>query len=71
MTQENFTLSAVAQMGGRSLLTPQEAAAVLRISARTLERWRSVGEGPEVVRIGSRRIAYRVRDVLAFVGDAA
>ncbi|RWD79761.1 MAG: DNA-binding protein [Mesorhizobium sp.] len=55
-------------MGGASLLTPPEAAETLRVSARTLERWRMTGDGPKFVRIGPRRLAYRVSDVLAFAG---
>lgn len=65
------TLESICALGGRSLLRPREVAAVLRTSEKTLERWRSVGEGPAVTRIGPRRVAYRVADVLAFAGVSA
>ena len=29
---------------------------------RTAQRWRVTGEGPKFVRLGPRRIAYRLRD---------
>jgi predicted DNA-binding transcriptional regulator AlpA len=34
------------------------AAAVLRVSDRTLQRWRGTGEGPPFVRAGARRVLY-------------
>ena len=40
------------------LFTPEETAGNLGTNIRTLERWRSTGEGPEFVKIG-RRVAYR------------
>ncbi|MER9494167.1 MULTISPECIES: helix-turn-helix domain-containing protein [unclassified Mesorhizobium] len=68
MTSATINLDAASQMGGASLLTPPEAAETLRVSARTLERWRMTGSGPKFVRIGPRRLAYRVADILAFAG---
>lgn len=37
---------------GRKLLTTKEAAAILRISPRTLERKRRKGDGPRYTRLG-------------------
>lgn len=71
MNRAPLTLDNAAQLGALSLLTPQEAAEVLRRTERTLEAWRYRGTGPAFVRIGPRRVAYHVRDVLAFAGDAA
>jgi predicted DNA-binding transcriptional regulator AlpA len=45
-----------------TLLTSREAAALLRLSERTLERHRLSGSGPKFVRLG-RRVFYR-RDAL-------
>ena len=42
-----------------------ELAARLNISPRTLERWRSIGEGPAFLKIGGR-VMYRLEDVEAF-----
>ena len=41
----------------RVLLTTDEAAAYLRLSPRTLERYRVTGEGPAYVKLG-RRVFY-------------
>lgn len=39
-------------------LTQEEAAAELKVCKRTLDRWRMLGEGPPITRLG-RRILYR------------
>jgi hypothetical protein len=39
-------------------LTQDEAAAELKICERTLDRWRRLGEGPPITKLG-RRILYR------------
>ena len=46
-------------------LTQIELAARWRISHRTLEYWRSLGDGPRFIKIG-RRVVYRMEDVVAF-----
>ena len=46
-------------------LTQRELADRWRISARTLERWRWVGQGPSYLKIGGS-VAYRMADVEAF-----
>lgn len=51
----------------RQLLTADETADLLRISPRTLENWRARGHGPPYLRLTRRRIAYRERDVLAWI----
>jgi hypothetical protein len=33
------------------------------IPARTAQRWRSIGGGPRWIRLGRRRVLYRVSDV--------
>lgn len=35
------------------------------VSARTLERWRWSGEGPQFLKIGGR-VVYRLEDILAY-----
>lgn len=47
-------------------LSQRELAARWRISPRTLERWRALKTGPPWLRLGKRKIAYRLEDVLAF-----
>ena len=48
-----------------AFLTQGEAAALLRLSGRTLERHRLSGTGPVFVRLG-RRIVYRSQDLMAW-----
>ena len=50
-----------------TLLTQREAALVLRLSERTLERWRVAGIGPRFVRLGRRSIRYPQQNVDAYV----
>lgn len=46
-------------------LNQTELAARWKISPRTLERWRWVGEGPHFLKLGGR-VIYRIEDVEAF-----
>lgn len=46
-------------------LTQVELAQRWRISPRTLERWRWLGQGPRYLKIGGR-VVYRLEDVEAF-----
>lgn len=43
---------------GAEYLTEAEAAALLRVGRRSLERWRVSGDGPDWVRAGLRRVLY-------------
>ena len=52
---------------GSRLLTRAEFCSVLSISQPCAERWAQKGVGPRPVKIGPRRIGYRVADVLAFI----
>ncbi len=52
------------------LLTGREAAELLRLSQRTLERYRAAGTGPRYAALG-RAIRYRRGDVLAWVERSA
>jgi predicted site-specific integrase-resolvase len=40
------------------LHTEAETAKILRVSERTLQRWREVGTGPAFTRLSTRRIVY-------------
>jgi len=55
-------------------LTQKEAAAELKVTDRTLDRWQRLREGPPVTRLG-RRILYRRSSLQAWLcareGDAA
>ena len=45
-----------------------EAAHLLKSNPRTLERWRTIGDGPTFIKLG-RRVAYRLSDLQAFVNE--
>ena len=47
-------------------LTEREFSARFKIPMRTAERWRRSGDGPPYVRLGPRRIAYRLSDCEAW-----
>jgi hypothetical protein len=47
-------------------LTQGEAAAELKICTRTLDRWRRLGEGPPITKLG-RRVLYRRPSLAAFL----
>ena len=52
-----------------TLLSQREAATLLHLSERTLERWRTSGiGGPKFVRLG-RSICYRLADIEAFIAS--
>jgi excisionase family DNA binding protein len=56
-------------MGG-VWLTPAEVAERLRVSVKTLERWRADGGGPRYSRRGQRLVRYFADDVDAWMrGD--
>jgi excisionase family DNA binding protein len=56
--------------------TPKEAAAELKVTVRTLDRWQRLGEGPPITKLG-RRGLYRRSSLQAWLrtreheGDAA
>lgn len=52
-------------MNTDTFLTQEEAAELLRISPRTLERYRVAGSGPRFVKAG-RRVLYRRGDLEAW-----
>jgi hypothetical protein len=47
-------------------LEQDEAAAELKVCGRTLDRWRRLGEGPPVTKIG-RRVLYRRESLEAWL----
>ena len=53
--------------GDGALLTPAQAAALLSVTERVLERWRSTGDGPPFAKLSRRTVRYRTADVRAFV----
>lgn len=47
-------------------LTETEFAHRYHLGRRTVQRWRQTGEGPAWVRLGSRRVLYRLSDAEAW-----
>ena len=55
-----------------ALYTSREAATLLRVGSRTLERWRRDGRGPRVTRLWENgRPLYLGRDILAALEHSA
>ena len=54
-------------MNQETYMTEQQAGAMLTVSPRSLQRWRTSGHGPKFVKAGRRRVLYRVTDVEAFL----
>lgn len=50
-----------------ALLNEDRVAEFISINPRTLQQWRLKGIGPPFVRISSRCLRYRYRDLLAWV----
>jgi DNA-binding transcriptional MerR regulator len=48
-------------------LTEAEAARLIRVSARTLRRWRAQGTGPPLAGYAGRRALYRRSELLAWL----
>jgi DNA-binding transcriptional MerR regulator len=48
-------------------LTEPEAAEIIRVSPRTLRRWRMPGTGPPVAGYAGRRALYRRSELLAWL----
>jgi excisionase family DNA binding protein len=51
-----------------TLLTQREAATLLHLSERTLERLRVSGTGPKFIRLG-RSVRYRLTDIEAHIAS--
>jgi len=51
------------------LLNEKEAAEFLNYSVRALQNWRLRGGGPRFVKVSSRSIRYRRRDLLAWIEE--
>ena len=49
-----------------ALLTTVEVADYLKMRPRTLDNWRSLGTGPEFVKVGAL-VRYRVEDIEAYL----
>lgn len=54
-------------MSTPALLTPEDAAAFLKMSPKTLEKWRSKGTGPKSHRLGHRTVRYFQSDLDAWL----
>ncbi len=49
------------------LMTEAEAAEILCYSVRALQNWRVRGGGPKFIKVSSRSVRYRRRDLLAWI----
>lgn len=49
------------------LLTPEQVAVRLSVSAKTVKNWRGKGTGPKSIRLSHTRVRYRQSDVEAWL----
>lgn len=52
-----------------ALLTPAQVAEYLGVGQKTLERWRSTGDGPRYVKLSKSTVRYMPADVAGFVAE--
>ena len=52
-----------------ALITERQAASLLSVSPRALQKWRANGRGPPFVRISNRCIRYRKSDLFDWAAD--
>jgi predicted DNA-binding transcriptional regulator AlpA len=50
-------------------LSEEEFCERYKMKPRTAQRWRSTGDGPAFVRVGPRRVAYRLSDCEAWAAS--
>ena len=55
--------------GLEKLVNERQAAKILSVSPRALQKWRSNGRGPLFVRISARCIRYRLPDLAKWTAD--
>ena len=55
--------------GIKPLVNERQAAKLLSVSPRALQKWRSNGRGPVFVRISKRCIRYRPEDLARWAAD--
>lgn len=60
---------AEAQTSVPTLLPPAQTAELLGVGIKTLERWRSQGEGPRFVKLSPGTVRYRAVDLNAFIAE--
>lgn len=70
MTDSTKTLPATlsAAITAERYLTPQQFCEIYNIAPRTAERWRVTGVGPKWVRLGVRKVGYRLSDCETWAG---
>jgi predicted DNA-binding transcriptional regulator AlpA len=70
MTESTETLPATlsAAVAPERYLTPRQFCEIYNIAPRTAERWRVTGDGPKWVRLGLRKVSYRLSDCEAWAG---
>lgn len=52
-------------------MTEKQTAANLNLSPRTLQRFREQGTGPKYLRLGARRIGYKITDIENWLDSCA
>jgi predicted DNA-binding transcriptional regulator AlpA len=55
------------ERNGVELRSPKEVARLLGVTVDCLGNWRRAGEGPAFITIGSRKVAYDMKDIVSWL----
>ena len=55
------------ELNPRRLLTPEDAAACLGVTKKTLENWRATGNGPGYAKLSGKCVRYQPADLDAYI----
>ncbi len=56
-------MTAAKRTANSPLMTPDEAAAYVKVPVATLKAWRRRGTGPTYIRLNNAHVRYRLRDL--------
>ena len=63
-TQSTSSSADSAVIDSETLLTEVQAAELLQVTPRAVQKWRAEGTGPRFIRISGRCVRYRRRDLI-------
>ena len=62
-------LTSASASHSQEFLSPTELSAYVGIAVQTLARWRSEGRGPDYIKIGRKKVAYRMSAVHSWLEE--
>lgn len=68
-THPHGTVELASEIHPNRLYLTKQVAALINVSARTMEGWRKDGKGPKITRLPGGTVRYRGRDLAAFLDE--